>query len=463
MKLTKLSFSLLVVLVLAACQNTQVDIATKVQLPAQFQQQGTAQIELSRWWQSWNDPVLSGLIEQGIQQNYDVQIARSRLNEANAQARLAQADLGPNVSAGGNAGERYSDVTIPTYSGNNIDSHGTQLTGGISAGWELDFFGQKRSDRDAAQFSALSVQEQIHAAQILVAANIAENYLKAKASQQQQANLKQQIAVLQRMKTYVQGRFNSGDATAYELNRISSQLTATQSAQSRLQAEYKQYVRAIAVLTGQTPQTFSLPDSSRNLLANQPQSPSGQTPQGLLERRPDIRAQAMSVQAQAARVASAKADLYPRFTLNFMGQGGHIDIDGDTALKGWASLLSLGINMPIFTNGRIQANIDAADARLKTALLNYDKTLLQALADVDNAYQMQQALVQQNRQLKSAVNSAQKSAADAEKLFRYGSRTLDETLNARLSAIQLQDNLIQSQLAQGSALISIYKALGGGW
>lgn len=450
----------LAAIALTACQTTVETDNSQIQLPQQFRYQGSAQTDLKRWWQSWNDPVLSALIEKGIAQNYDVQIARSRLNEANAQARLAQADLGPAVSATGNAGGRYSDLNSQI---GNFDSHGTQLTGGLSASWELDFFGQKRSDRDAARFAALGVQEQMHSAQMLVAANIAEYYLQAKAAEQQIATLKQQISTLERMQTYVKGRFSAGDATAYELNRINSQLTSAAAAQSRLQAEYSRHVRAIAVLSGQTPQTFSLAESSRNILADQPAAPLGVTPEGLLERRPDIRAQAMAVQAQAAKLASAKADLYPRFTLNFMGQGAHIRVESDTALKGWAGLLNLGIDVPLFTNGRIQANIDAADARLKTALLDYDNTLLKALAEVDNAYQMQQALTVQNSGLKSAVGSAQKAARDAEKLFQHGSRTLDEALNARLSAIQLQDNLIQSRLAQGRALIGIYKALGGGW
>ena len=221
--------------------------------------------------------------------------------------------------------------------------------------------------------------------------------------------------------------------------------------------------RAIAVLTGQTPQSFRLPESSVNVLAQQPAAPEGQTPQGMLERRPDIRAHAAQVNAYAAKLASAKADLLPRFTINFLGQGGRIEVDGDSALKGWGSLLSVGIQMPIFTNGRIQANIAAADARLQTALLQYDQTVLRALGEVDNAYQAQASLARQNRLLADAQQQAARQAADAQKLFRHGNKTLDEALRAQLGEQEMADSLTRSQLARAQMTVNLYKALGGGW
>ena len=160
--------------------------------------------------------------------------------------------------------------------------------------------------------------------------------------------------------------------------------------------------------------------------------------------------------------AAAKADLLPRIKLDFLGQG-ILNIDGDHALKGWMSLLTAGIQVPIYTHGRIQANIDAADARLKTALLQYDRTLLQALADVDNAYQANDALAAQTRLLAQARDEAEKQATDAEKLYRYGNKTLADALSARLSANQAAENQLRSQLAHDQTLIALYKALGGGW
>ena len=155
--------------------------------------------------------------------------------------------------------------------------------------------------------------------------------------------------------------------------------------------------------------------------------------------------------------------MLPRFTVSFGGQGGRIELSGDTVLKGWTGLVSAGISVPLFTGGRIKANIAAADARVQTALLEYDRALLQALAEADTAYQFQAALSRQSRLLQQARQQSEKQAADAQKLFRYGSKTLDAALTARLSAVQAQERLIQSQLAQAQATAGLYKALGGGW
>ena len=139
-------------------------------------------------------------------------------------------------------------------------------------------------------------------------------------------------------------------------------------------------------------------------------------------------------------------------------------MDGNAPdLKGWGNLFSVGLQVPLFTNGRIRANIDAADARLKTALLEYDRTLLQALADVDNAYQGYHALDRQHEHLLAAQRLAHKHADDADKLFRHGHKTLDNALNARLDAEQAEEHLMQNELARAQMLVNLYKALGGGW
>ena len=138
-------------------------------------------------------------------------------------------------------------------------------------------------------------------------------------------------------------------------------------------------------------------------------------------------------------------------------------MDGDRSLTGWASLLSVGIQTPLFTNGRIKANIKAADARLQTALLEYDKRLLTALGEVDSAYQGVESLSRQTELLQTAHNQAAHHASDTEKMFRNGYKTLDVALKAHIAEEQMQENLIAARLARAQMLVSLYKALGGGW
>ena len=454
---------------LTACQSTHIEQRSNIQLPAAYDHAATAtnNTDIRRWWQAWHDPVLDRLINEALANSPDLAIARSRLKEAQATTRLADADRGATIGLGANAGHLDADLDnplggTPLARSDKINTHKTVLATNLSAKWEADLFGQKQSDADAARYAALASAEQTHAAQLQISAAVADAYLQARAIEARQQLADANITTLDKLAHYVDARYRAGHTTAYEKTEAQSHLTAARAARSTLEAERAAQIRKIAVLLGKTPQGYHLPASTADALNHPPAAPSGQTPQGLIERRPDLRARAAEINARAAKVASAKADLYPRLTLNFLGQG-MLNIDSHDTQKGLLDLLGASLQVPLFTNGRIQANIDAADARLKTALLQYDQTLLQALADVDNAYQASDALATQTRLLAQARIEAEKQARDAEKLYRYDNKTLADTLSARISANQNADNHLRSQLAHDQTLIALYKALGGGW
>ena len=455
---------------LTACQSTTIEHRSQITLPAAYDHAAPARADntdIRRWWQAWHDPVLNQLITEALTNNPDIAIARSRLKEAQATVNLADADRGATIGLGVNAGHLDADLDnplggTPLARSDKINTHKTVLATNLSAKWEADLFGQKQSDADAARYAALASAEQTHAAQLQISAAVADAYLQARAIEARQHLADANITTLEKLAHYVDARYRAGHTTAYEKTEAQSHLTAARAARSTLEAERAAQIRKIAVLLGKTPQGYHLPASTADALNHPPAAPSGQTPQGLIERRPDLRARAAEINARAAQVASAKADLYPRLTLNFLGQG-MLNIDSHDTQKGLLDLLGASLQVPLFTNGRVQANIDAADARLKTALLQYDQTLLQALADVDNAYQASDALASQTRLLAQARIEAEKQARDAEKLYRYGNKTLADTLSARISANQNADNHLRSQLAHDQTLIALYKALGGGW
>ena len=454
---------------LSACQTTTITTASRVPLPTAYESAPARadNTDIRRWWQAWHDPVLNQLITEALANSPDLAIARSRLKEAQATANLADADRGATIGLGLNAGHLDADLDnplggSPLAKSDKLNLHKTVLATNLSAKWEADLFGQKQSDADAARYAALASAEQTHIAQLQIAAAVADAYLQARALEARQQLADANIATLDKLAHYVDARYRAGHTTAYEKTEAQSHLSAARAARSTLDAERAAQARKIAVLLGKTPQDYQLPASSADILAHPPAAPGGQTPQGLIERRPDLRARAAQIDAYAAKLASAKADLYPRLTLNFLGNG-VLNIDSDNTQKSLISLLGASLQVPLYTNGRIQANIDAADARLKTALLQYDQTLLQALADVDNAYQANDALATQTRLLTEARAQSDKQARDAEKLYRYGNKTLADTLSARISANQAAENQLRSQLAQAQTLIALYKALGGGW
>ena len=292
-RLKAVSLSLIAACTLAACQNTTVPLDGRIDVPQQFSQAEAARgsAEIARWWQNWQDPLLGSLIEQGLQQSHDVQIAVSRLNEARATSRMARADLGPQVGLSGSAGIMRGEMDNPL--GDNArallgqfpqtaDMAASRQMGGVSASWEPDIFGQKRSDADAAAYAALGQQEQVYGAQMLVAGEIAEQYFNARAAQKRLHTAKQSLASMTRMAQYVEGRFRAGDVTRYEVDEVGSKLAAMRARQSTIEAEYAAAVRSIAVLVGQTPQTFTLPESRVDVLAQQPAAPAGHYYRGVV-------------------------------------------------------------------------------------------------------------------------------------------------------------------------------------
>lgn len=466
---------------LTGCQNTPVKSQSQVTFPQKFDYvlPVGAQTNIASWWQNFHDPVLTRLIEQALQTAPDVREAKARIDDARAVANLAEANKGIMVSAGGSVTGVNSDVDNPLpanvrkplgllgsdLADSNLDVDGHAYHLGVLASWEPDFFGKKQSDADAAGYAYLATQEKIHGAQMLVAAKIAQAYFQARSKQQEALILKQTQASLSELRRYAKARFDLGQATRYDIDDIDVKLQGIKAKQDNLPAERQANIRQIAVLSGKTPQNFALPPSPVNVFKQLPNAPQGYYPSDLITHRPDMRAKQAQVNALAALHGSAIADQYPRFGINFGALNGGLSIsnNGLDSTAFTAGLINANVSVPLFTNGRIKHNIEAADARVQAAMADYDKTLLTALAEVDNSSQLNADLIRQHGNLQNAVNHAELQADHAKKLFNYGRVTFDDMPKARITAQEYQQNLLQNELGQALNLIALYNSLGGGW
>ncbi|PIT19101.1 hypothetical protein BGI32_00010 [Snodgrassella alvi] len=472
---------------IAGCGRTDIQVKSTVAVPQQFDHNATARgtADISRWWQSWPDPVLNDLINTGLKNNRNLAKMKENMLSARASAAIAESDLSPQAgveSSGGlhryNGANALKDLDLPGI-GNTKDYlqatgsplganrsrlHGNTVQAGFIASWEPDIFGQKRSDADEMHYLSLSETERWHGAQMLLSSEIADNYLKMRAMQQRVKVGEHSVATLKELQRYTVGRFRAGQTTAYDVREIAAKLAAMQAQIATYQAQADVYQRNIAVLTGQSPQGFTIAPASLDIFQHLPSAPTGQLPLDVITRRPDIRTQENVVKAMSAGLASAKADRLPRFSLNFLWQTGQIHLNNNTSyLKNVGGLLDAGMTIPVFTAGRIKHNIERADAQLQAAIAEYDNMILQALAEVDNAYQMQFSLYQQTQLMHQAQTQAASQASAAEKLFRFGNMTLDRSLRARLNAEDLTDKQIQGRLEEARNLVNLYKTLGGGW
>jgi NodT family efflux transporter outer membrane factor (OMF) lipoprotein len=472
---------------MAGCSRTDIQVKSTVGVPQQFDQNVNArgEADISRWWQVWPDPVLNDLISTGLKNNRNLAKMKANMLSARASAAMTKSDLGPLAGVGSSGSfHRYNganglkDLYLPGI-GNTKDylqatgsplgdnrtrMHGNTVHAGFTASWEPDVFGQKRSDADEMHYLSLSETERWHGAQMMLSSEIADNYLNMRAMQQRAKVGEHSVATLKQLQRYTVGRFRAGEATAYDVREVDAKLSAMQAQIATYLAQADVYQRNIAVLTGQLPQGFTVAPESLDILQHLPSAPAGQLPLDMITRRPDIRTQENVVKAMGAGLASAKADRLPRFSLNFLWQTGQIHLNHNTSyLKNVSGLLDAGMTIPVFTAGRIKHNIERANAQLQAAIAEYDSMILQALAEVDNAYQMQFSLFQQTNLMHQAQTQAASQASAAEKLFRFGDMTLDRSLRARLNAEDLADKQIQSRLEEARNLVSLYKALGGGW
>ncbi|RIY34110.1 hypothetical protein CKF54_01355 [Psittacicella hinzii] len=449
---------------LSAC-TTSVNQKSSVEVPTQYQVANnltTNQQNIAQWWLNWNDATLTSLIEQGLKNNLDLALAQARLEQAGAYSNYAKADQGPTVGVSASSTANRSKVEIPglydmPYTNRSF------VYGGVSASWEVDIFGKKRSDAAAAYFQALASQDQLYATQVLITGQIAQSYFQLNAINQQQIVLQKQLAQLKRLEAYVNGRFRAGQVLASDLTQVKVQVSKLEATLALIPAQRDALMRSLAILTGNNYQTFSLALASDYSFAL-PAIPSSGQPVDLLNRRPDLKAKENLVEAAAAKVASAKADLYPRFNFSFFGMGGRINLGGDIgSATANAGMLGLDVQLPIFTNGRIKSNIASSNASLKAAMIEYDKNLLEALVEVENAYQLQLSLDNQVNYYKQAYNYAKTQDEQFLVLYKYGDKTLGDSINATIEKYNAELTLIDSNYQASLNMINLYKALGGGW
>lgn len=474
----------LIVLMLPACTSVHVAIpAMQEALPtrmdsANARSAGSAMPDLSRWWTELKDPVLSGYIEEGLKNNTDVRVALARVKEARAYLRVAESAFYPTVAAVAGASRGRQDTPSPVQGqlGLPVDlpipvpplqmpptkSQGNTHAFGLNAVWEVDIFGARHSDADMVSELVMGAQEQEHGAQLMVASDIATNYFEARGAERRLGLLYQGVTVAQRLQLYATGRFKAGQTTASEVDRAALQLDFTESQVEPLKAKLQSHVRRIAVLMGHVPESLKAlppqPASSR-LPSQLPEV----LPSDILERRPDVRGAARKVRSQAAKVGSAKAELFPKFYLGFGALTGRVHPDQIEGRNFSIQSMGIGMRLPLLEGGRIRANIAANQAQLEGVAVQYEQAVLTALEDVENAYTAKKSFDARHDKLSNSAKLARKVAEHKQILFVDGQELLQAALEAEATALQREDETIQVNVSQALYTVLLYKALGGGW
>ena len=409
-----------------------------------------------KWWEVFQDKELQGLIRTALKNNYDVRIAATRVLQAQAQLGITRADQLPSVSVGGNITSQQSPQNGPIPS---FETTNGQLN--ASAAWNLDFWGKFRRATEAARANLLANEwAQKEVISTLVAA-VAIDYF-----QLRQLDLQLEIS-----KRTLSSRRDSLQLTqTLEQHGINSLLDVRQSEQlvytaatevPDLERQITQQENAISILLGRNPG-----DVPRGLkLTEQPHAPEvpAGLPSSLLERRPDILQAEAGLVAANAQIGVARAAYFPQISLT--GTAGYESPALTNLFTGPAGLWNLvgSFSQPIFQGGRLKSNVRLAEAQRDQTLLTYQQTIQGAFRDVSDAlvaYRKNQEFRVQQEHL---VEAAQDAARLSEVRFKAGTTDYLEVLTNNTNSFSAELGLAQAQGNELTALVQLYRALGGGW
>jgi multidrug efflux system outer membrane protein len=408
------------------------------------------------WWQQFGDPVLADLEARALADNLDLHIAIARVRSARAAFSEAQYNYAPHVPLDGSYSR--SKEQFPGFTTSRLDT--TSSSVGFDASWEIDLFGHVRRQAAAAGAAVGAEQASLADAQVTVAAEVARNYFELRGTQRQivvaRDNLQNERAALH----LTQVRYEAGRVTELDTDSAQARLKATEATVPLLEAAEKRYGYRLAVLLGVSPGSLDAELSAVPVQVMTAPLPIGDV-SALLRTRPDIRIAERNLAAATERVGVATADLFPR--VSFTGFVGFLAGDtsqlGKAASRAW--LINPAVSWPALDYGSVHARLRAAKAEADGALSAYQKAVLTALEDFEDAcvgYSTQET------RLASVLEQAQASRRAeqlAEIQYREGSINFLVLLDAQRTLLQAEDELAQAETAANTGAVAVYKALGG--
>ena len=446
-----------------------------------------APVDLTRWWETFNDAKLNGLINDAVASNFDVQIAQARVRQARAQLDATIGAIFPTVDASAAYSRSKASETsfagIPTGTSNSggtgvggstggsssssLSSFSTDSTdlfqGGFDAGWEIDIFGGKRRAIEGAQRTYEATVDGRRGALVTLLSEVARNYILLRGYQFQLATVDKNVASQADSLQLQQQKLAAGISTDLTVAQAQALLASTRAQRPPLQTSIKQTIHRLGILIGREPTALDAQLISQEPLPVGPPSIPPGLPSELLRRRPDVRQAERSLAAATSSIGVATSELFPKFSLN-----GSIGLSS-AKFTNWGDSNSLfwsvgpGVRWRIFDAGALLANVRFEQAAADEAMLTYRQTVFQAISDVEDAlvaYNHEQA---RTKALQESVDANRRAVDLARQLNDAGVVDFLNVLTAQQSLYEAENALAQSQQNVSTNLVAVYKALGGGW
>ena len=418
----------------------------------------TAPETLALWWRQFGDATLEELISDALRASPDMRTAQAKLRQSRAGSNLADANLLPSLGASASVSRSRSG----SDAGGNNPSR-TSYKAGFDASWEPSIFGGLRDAADAARADVAAMEATLDSTRASLAAEVALNYINLRAAQQRLAIARDNLASQAETLQITEWRALAGLVTTLDVEQARTNLEQNRASIPGLETSRAEAENHLALLTGKPA------GSLRELLAEAKPLPSAPSeiavgiPAETLRQRPDLRAAEHALQAEVSRTAQRQAERYPTLTLS--GTFGWQALTA-SALGGAGSLVSSlagSLAAAIFDGGRISARIEAQNAVQEQAQIAYEKTVLTALEDVENALSAYAGGHARIEARTKAVASAKNANALARTLYESGAADFQKVLDTDRTRLSAEDSLVTANADQLTAVVQLYKALGGGW
>ncbi|MRS88808.1 efflux transporter outer membrane subunit [Enterobacteriaceae bacterium RIT714] len=449
--------SILLALLLVGCQSVDVEPAkNSLMIPAQWRTAvGPDSPTEQLWWRNFHDNDLNRYVDQALQNNSDVLIARERVNEYQARVYAADGSLFPSLdaSAGGTRARSQSAATgLPVYS--------TLYKGSLTASYDVDIWGVNRSTSNAAQASLDAQKAAAAAADLTVASSVASGYVTLLSLDEQLRVTRSTLKSREEAFNLAKRQFETGYSSRLELMQSDSELRSTRAQIPLLQHQIAQQENALSLLVGTNP--AGLPRNP-HFESVTPLTLPSQLPSSLLNRRPDIVQAQRQLIATDATLAASRASLLPSIDLTATGsiQDRTLSDLLDNPLQLWS--VGGSILAPLLNRQALNAQVDISQSQRNQALYSYEKTVRNAFREVNDSLDAIARYQEQLTELSAQQDVAQETLRIAQNRYRNGYSSYLDVLDAQRTLFSVQTNVVQVKNNLLLAQIDLYKALGGGW
>ncbi len=422
----------------------------------------TDDIPIADWWVQLNDPSLNRLIERTLLNNHDIRIALSSINESRALLNQSRLEYIPSLTTSINGvREQRTDESLTGSVGEEKISQTYQT--GLNVSWEMDVFGRVRNQVKLSQAQLLASEADFHAIQLSLVSDVANTYLQLRGIQSLIEIADHSMGIQKQNLRLVEGFAKVGRGSAFDVARAKAQFELTAARLPGLEKDYRLMLNRLSVLSATDILALEKQLKSNSALPTVPASVAIGNAYDLLKRRPDIFRAEQALKGSIAAYNVQVADLYPRISLT--GNFGFLSTEWSNIGKDQSETFrfSPAVHWAALDLTRVKTRIAAADARAQVTLAQYEKTVLIAVEETDNAFTRFTHEDKRRQRLQLAAIASAKAADIAQLTFEKGRGDLRDVLDAELVRLNAAQQLVNSEINILTSLVDIYRNLGGGW